>query len=223
MTVEEIIVDIPNVKETSALEAAVTKIAKSNTSTGCIIQLPLFDKNQNVIHKGHHSAVDILRRERLLIKDVDGMHPCSEALYHFLDYRASLPFNLSCTPAAVLRLLSYHNVDIVGKRAVVIGRSSIVGLPMVNSLLMDKYRMTVTSPHRSDTNLKEYTKNADLIIVAAGKPSLITADMIKKDSILVDVGINRVPCSKNSSGYELVGDIDPDVCLFLLFFFYFHF
>lgn len=174
-----------------------------------IIQLPILDTSGNLIPKAHRSAIDYLRRTNLLVKDVDGMHPCSVCLSNYLNQENS--FRFPCTPFGVLKLISHYKLDLKYKQAVIIGRSSIVGMPLITTLLEDKYKMTVISPHESDKDLKGHTLRADLIIIAAGVPSLIKPDMIKEGVVLIDIGINRVSCTENDSGFKLVGDIDAEV------------
>jgi methylenetetrahydrofolate dehydrogenase (NADP+)/methenyltetrahydrofolate cyclohydrolase len=107
---------------------------------------------------------------------------------------------LPCTPAGIVRLLDFYNISVEGKSCVVIGRSNIVGKPM--ALLLLERNGTVTVCHSKTKNLKEVTKAADIIIVAIGKPRFLTADMVKADAVIVDVGINRGDDGK------LVGDVD---------------
>lgn len=196
------------------LNTTVKELAHCPDTTGLIIQVPILDVNGNMIRKAHRQAIDYLRQTDLLVKDVDGMHPCSVCLSNYLDQENTYRF--PCTPLGVLKLIKYYKLDLQFKQAVVIGRSSIVGMPLITTLLEDKYKMTVTSPHESDTNLSRHTSNADLIIVAAGVPSLITADMIKEGAILIDIGINRVKCTENNSGYKLVGDINNEVNIYFM-------
>ncbi|MBQ7668876.1 MAG: bifunctional methylenetetrahydrofolate dehydrogenase/methenyltetrahydrofolate cyclohydrolase FolD [Clostridia bacterium] len=108
---------------------------------------------------------------------------------------------VSCTPNGILAMLKHENVDISGKHCVIVGRSNIVGKPM--SSLMLKENATVTICHSKTTNLTEITKQADILIVAIGKPKFITKDMVKKDAVVIDVGINRIDG-------KLIGDVDFD-------------
>lgn len=192
------------------LEDKVKELADSDRTHGIIIQLPVLDNEGKTIPHAQRNAIDYLRKKDLLVKDVDGMHPCSEVLYRYLKKDTPNQYNLSCTPLGVLKLMQHFKVDITHKHGVIIGRSSIVGLPLINGFLEDHYKMTITSPHVSDPDLARHTRNADLIIVAAGVPSLIKPDMIKKGSILIDIGINRVSNVRKPRGYEIVGDIDVE-------------
>ncbi|WP_320129264.1 bifunctional 5,10-methylenetetrahydrofolate dehydrogenase/5,10-methenyltetrahydrofolate cyclohydrolase [uncultured Sphaerochaeta sp.] len=136
-------------------------------------------------------------------KDVDGFHP--ETVGKLL---IGLPCFVSCTPKGVLEILDYYKIETQGKHVVVLGRSNIVGKPMA-ALLMQKGRdATVTVCHSKTKNLKEITKLADILISAIGKPFFVTADMVKPDSVIIDVGINRIEDATQKRGYRLVGDVD---------------
>lgn len=128
-------------------------------------------------------------------KDVDAFHPYSAGSIMTGDYTF-----LPCTPAGVMEMLAYYNIDIIGKNCVVVGRSNIVGKPMA-MLLLHK-NGTVTVAHSKTTNLTEVCKQADILVAAVGKPKFITCDMIKEGAIVIDVGINR-----DANG-KLCGDVD---------------
>ena len=138
-------------------------------------------------------------------KDVDGFHPCNVGKMVI-----GLPAYLPATPAGIVELLKRYEIPTQGKHCVVIGRSNIVGTPM--AVLMsrkDKYAdCTVTICHSRTQNIKEMTLQADILIVALGKPHFVTADMIKEGAVVVDVGIHRIPSDKTKSGFRLVGDVD---------------
>ena len=129
-------------------------------------------------------------------KDVDAFHPENVGKIFLGNYDF-----LPCTPAGIIRLLEYYKVEISGKRCVVIGRSNIVGKPMAHLLL--ERNGTVTVCHSKTKNLAEITKQADILIVAVGKPQFVTADMVKEGAVVIDVGINRVDG-------KIVGDVDFD-------------
>ncbi len=142
-------------------------------------------------------------------KDVDGFHPFNVGL--MLIGRGRL---LPCTPHGIIKLLEYYKIDPQGKEAVVVGRSNIVGKP-VAVLLMQKGKManaTVTVAHSQTANLKEVCKRADILIAAIGRPKTITADMVKKGAVIIDVGVNRIDDPKSDKGYRLVGDVDFEEC-----------
>lgn len=129
-------------------------------------------------------------------KDVDGFHPFNTG-----KLMAGLETFVPCTPRGIMHLLAAYNISLAGKHAVVVGRSNIVGKPMA-SLLMAR-DATVTVCHSKTSDLKEFTRSADILVVAVGRPRLITADMVKPGAVVVDVGINRLP-------EGLVGDVDFD-------------
>lgn len=173
-------------------------VGKLNADTdvdGYIVQLPL---------PKHISEQKIL----LAIdpdKDVDGFHPCNVG-----KMVTGLPTYLPATPAGIVELLKRYHIPTQGKHCVVIGRSNIVGTPM--SVLMSRKAeyadCTVTICHSRTHNIKEYTLQADILIVALGKPHFVTADMVKEGAVIVDVGIHRIASDKTKSGFRLVGDVD---------------
>ena len=118
------------------------------------------------------------------IKDVDGFHPVNTGKM-LSGYGELLP----CTPCGILKLLDYYGIETEGKHAVVLGRSDIVGKPLAAMLL--KKNATVTVCHSKTNNIKDITKTADILISAVGKAGLITADMVKSNATVIDVGINR--------------------------------
>lgn len=130
------------------------------------------------------------------MKDVDAFHPQNVGHIMIGDYTF-----LPCTPAGIMEMLNYYNIDITGKECVVVGRSNIVGKPM-NMLLLHK-NGTVTVAHSKTVNLSEVTRRADILVAAVGKPRFITADMVKENAVVIDVGINRVEG-------KLCGDVDFD-------------
>ncbi len=128
-------------------------------------------------------------------KDVDGFNPVNVG-------KLSIGVDgfISCTPFGIMKLLEEYNIDLEGKNAVIIGRSNIVGKPMAQCLLAKN--ATVTICHSRTKNIAELTKNADIIITAIGKPKFLTEDMVKNNSIIIDVGINRMEDG------SLIGDVD---------------
>ena len=115
---------------------------------------------------------------------------------------------VACTPAGIIELLKRAGVNTSGKRAVVIGRSIIVGKPMALLLMRKGMDATVTVCHSRSENLAQICAQADILIAAVGRPNTVTADMVKDGAVVIDVGINRVPSSETKSGYRLVGDVD---------------
>lgn len=130
-------------------------------------------------------------------KDVDGFHPINVG-------KLSIGEDcfISCTPYGVIRMLEEYNIDIEGKNAVIIGRSNIVGKPLIQCLLQKN--ATVTVCHSKTKNLHDIVRNADIVIAAIGKAKFITSDMIRDGAVVIDVGINRMDDGK------LVGDVDFD-------------
>ncbi len=166
---------------------------------GILVQLPLPDH---------------IRREQILeavhpAKDVDGFHPVNVGRMTVGDPAALVP----CTPQGVIELLVRSGVETRGQNAVVVGRSNIVGRPMGQLLLAEERRggdATVTVAHLFTRDLAEHTRMADILVVAAGHPGLITADMVKPGAVVIDVGINRVEDASREKGYRLVGDVAFD-------------
>ena len=138
-------------------------------------------------------------------KDVDGFHPVNVGRLTL-----DLPTFISATPYGIMELLERYDIPTSGKHVVVIGRSHIVGRPM--SILMSQKRKagnaTVTVAHSRTTNLEALTKKADIVIAALGIPKFLTADMVKNDAVVIDVGITRVDDPSKKKGYRIVGDVD---------------
>jgi methylenetetrahydrofolate dehydrogenase (NADP+)/methenyltetrahydrofolate cyclohydrolase len=138
-------------------------------------------------------------------KDVDGFHPMNVGKM-MVGEKAFLP----CTPHGVIQLLLRSGVTIEGANTVIVGRSNIVGKPLANMLIQknDKGNATVTVCHTRTADLAWHTRQADIIIAAAGRPNTITADMVKDGVVVIDVGVNRVEDATKKKGYRLVGDVD---------------
>ena len=139
-------------------------------------------------------------------KDVDGFHPVNAGKLLAGDPNGFVP----CTPAGIQVLLRESGVRTPGKTCVVIGRSNIVGKPMAALLMQDNdhANCTVTVCHRHTVDLKAHARAADILIVAAGRPRMVTADIVKPGAVVIDVGMNRVPDSTAKGGTRLVGDVD---------------
>ena len=160
---------------------------------GILVQLPLPK------HIDSNSVINSIRPE----KDVDGFHPVNAGLLSI-----GTPRFIPCTPKGIMKILEYYKVNLRGKHVVVLGRSNIVGRPMsiLTSLKTNGANSTTTICHSGSSNIEKFTKIADIIIVALGVPNYLTKDMIKKDAILIDVGINRVN-DNSEKGYKLCGDV----------------
>jgi methylenetetrahydrofolate dehydrogenase (NADP+)/methenyltetrahydrofolate cyclohydrolase len=139
-------------------------------------------------------------------KDVDGFHPVNVGKM-LIGERDGF---ISCTPAGIQVLLKESGVKTPGKNCVIIGRSNIVGKPMAALMMQDNddANCTVTVCHRHTANLKAHTKKADILIVAAGRPRIVTCEMVKAGAVVIDVGTNRVADPQSTSGKKLVGDVD---------------
>ncbi len=154
---------------------------------GILVQLPLSG------HIDENKVIETIVPE----KDVDGFHPVSVGKMVI-----GLPGFRPCTPSGIMELLKRTGVDLVGKEAVVVGRSNIVGKPI--SLMLLAESATVTVAHSKTRDLGEVTRRADVLVVATGRPNMITADMVKEGVVVIDVGVNRL------DGGKLVGDVDFD-------------
>jgi methylenetetrahydrofolate dehydrogenase (NADP+)/methenyltetrahydrofolate cyclohydrolase len=140
-------------------------------------------------------------------KDADGLHPVNIGKM-VMGEKAFL----SCTPHGVLQLLVRSGVTIDGAHAVIVGRSNLVGKPLANMLIQKSPagNATVTVCHTRTKNLAHFTRQADILIAAIGRPGTITADMVKDGAVVIDVGVSRVDDATKNAGYRLVGDVDFD-------------
>ena len=136
-------------------------------------------------------------------KDVDGFHPENAGLLAI-----GQPRYIPCTPKGIIKILEYENITLSRKHVVVIGRSNIVGRPIsiLTSLKKENSNGTTTLCHSGTLDMKRFTKQADVMIAALGRPNHITGDMLKPGAVVIDVGINRVNAD-NEKGYKLVGDV----------------
>ena len=164
----------------------IRQLNADDTVDGILVQLPL------PAHISEAKVIETISRE----KDVDGFHPLNVAALW-----QKQPCILPCTPKGIIKMLKAAGVEIEGKRAVVIGRSNIVGLP-VAKLLLDR-NATVTIAHSRTRNLPELTRQAEILVVAIGRPKFVTADMVSDGAVVIDVGVNRDP----ETG-KLCGDVD---------------
>ena len=139
-------------------------------------------------------------------KDVDCFHPVSVG-----NMILERPGFLPCTPHGILMLLREYNIPVSGANVVIVGRSNIVGKPLANLLVRREYNATVTLCHTGTKDLAYYTLQADILISAVGKPSIIKPDMVKEGAAVIDVGINRLADTTAKKGYIVCGDVDPAV------------
>ena len=169
------------------LEGTVLALNADEQVHGILVQLPLPK------HIDEEKVLDSISP----LKDVDGFHPQNVGALCI-----GKPGFVSCTPAGVIQLLKRSGIEIAGKECVVVGRSNIVGKPM--ALLLLRENGTVTVAHSRTKDLKEVTKRADILVVAVGKPKMITAEYVKEGAVVIDVGINR------DENNKLCGDVDYD-------------
>ena len=180
-------IELPEDTTEDELLAKIDELNNNSDVHGILVQLPL---------PKHISEDNVINRISP-DKDVDAFHPTNVGKIMIGNYDF-----LPCTPAGIMELLHFYNVDISGKECVVVGRSNIVGKPM--SLLLLAENGTVTVCHSRTKDLAEVTKRADILVVAIGKPAFIKAPMVKEGAIVIDVGINRLENGK------LCGDVDYD-------------
>ena len=174
----------------------IDSLNSDNSIHGILIQLPLPE------HLNEELVLNTINPN----KDVDGFHPINIG-----KLLIGSPNFIPCTPQGCLEILKYYDIPVQSKHVVIIGRSNIVGKPLM-ALLSQKFEIgnaTVTICHTGTDNISYYTKQADIIIVAIGKALFLTSDMIKENVDIIDVGINRVD-DDSEKGYKIVGDVDYD-------------
>jgi len=175
---------LPESTTEEELLALIKELNEKKSINGILCQLPL----------PKHLDEKLIINSIIPEKDVDAFHPVNVGKIMIGDFDF-----VPCTPAGVMEMLAYENIDVEGKNCVVIGRSNIVGKPM-NMLLLHK-NGTVTICHSRTKNLKEICKEADILVAAVGRPKFVTVDMVKEGAVVIDVGINRVDG-------KLCGDVD---------------
>ena len=164
---------------------------------GILVQLPLPDSSME------QDVIATIRPD----KDVDGFHPISIGRMML-----GLPAFLPCTPHGILQILKRSGIPTAGAHVVIVGRSNIVGRPLAN-MLSQKSELgnaTVTMCHTRTKDIGAYTRQADIVVAAAGHPHTITAGMVRKGAVVIDVGVNRVEDPSAKNGYRLIGDVDFD-------------
>ena len=170
----------------------VEQVNQDEDIDGFIVQLPL----------PPHISVDRVTERIRPDKDVDGF-----TNQNFGSIVSNTPLLLPATPFGVMELLRRHGVDTVGKHAVVVGASRIAGAPL-SMMLAEQGRATVTICHKYTVDLASHTRHADILLVAVGKPGLISAEMVKEGAVVVDIGTTRVADHSKASGYAIRGDVD---------------
>lgn len=184
------LISMPESVSESELLDTIARLNGDAEVDGILVQLPL----------PRHIDEDKVIAAISLEKDVDGFHPLNVARLWL-----GMPCVLPCTPKGVMRMLADCGITTEGKRAVVVGRSNIVGQPMAKLLLNGN--ATVTIAHSRTKNLAEVTREADILVAAVGRPRMIGADMIKEGAVVIDVGVNRDPATG-----KLCGDVDFAAC-----------
>ena len=185
---EEIIFD--NSVETNEIVKKINELNNDSSVNGILVQLPLYR------HLDMNKILDSISYK----KDVDGFHPLTLGKLFIGEDETFIP----CTPKGIMTILDSINTKYEGKHAVIVGRSRIVGKPISQILL--KSGATVTICHSKTDDISQYTKTADILVVAVGKPHIISKDMVKSGAIVIDVGINRVEG-------KLLGDVDTQEVL----------
>jgi len=178
----------------SQLLRLIERLNHSEKIHGILVQLPL---PKQISESRIIEAIDFR-------KDVDGFHPVNIG-----KLVAGEKCFLPCTPAGIYELLVRSGIETSGKHVVVIGRSNIVGKPIANILLQKHSgNSVVTIVHTGAKDISYFTKQADILIAAIGKPKFVTKEMVKENAVIIDVGINRIEDSTTKTGYKIVGDVD---------------
>ncbi|KAA6350702.1 Bifunctional protein FolD protein [termite gut metagenome] len=179
------------------LLAKVRELNVDDDVDGFIVQLPL------PVHISEQKIIETIDYR----KDVDGFHPINVGRMFI-----GLPCYVSATPNGILELLKYYQIETMGKKCVILGRSSIVGKPMAALMMRKAYPgdATVTVCHSHSKDLIKECREADIIIAALGQPEFVTAGMVKDGAVVIDVGTTRVPSEKTKSGFKLTGDVKFD-------------
>ncbi|KAB2605170.1 bifunctional protein FolD 2 [Pyrus ussuriensis x Pyrus communis] len=191
--IKSVDIDLPENVSQDDLIAKVHELNATSDVHGILVQLPL----------PNHINEEKVLSEISIEKDVDGFHPLNIGK---LAMKGREPLFLPCTPKGCLELLSRSGISIRGKKAVVVGRSNIVGLPV--SLLLLKADATVTVVHSRTPDPESFIREADIIIAAAGQATMIKGSWIKPGAAVIDVGTNAIDDPSRKSGYRLVGDVD---------------
>lgn len=185
-----------DIKESELLDT-IAELNADPAIHGILVQLPLpkgFDEKKviNAIAPG---------------KDVDGFTPVNVGRM-LIGEKCFLP----CTPHGIIKLIEFSGMDLNGKSAVVIGRSNIVGKPVAVLLSRKETNATVTLCHTGTKDVAKFTREADVVVVAAGRPNTLSGDMLKAGAVVIDVGVNRIPDETKPKGFRLVGDADFESC-----------
>lgn len=185
-------IELPTSTTQAELRAIVEELNGRQDVHGILVQLPL----------PKHIDPGEIQSAIALTKDVDCLHPANVGLLAQKDRQARF---LPCTPAGIMRLIGESGLELDGANAVVLGRSSIVGMPM--ALLLTRANATVTIAHSHTRDLAGLCRQADLLVAAVGRPEMVRGDWIKEGATVIDVGVNRVEDKNARRGYRLVGDV----------------
>ena len=180
---------------TSEIVELINKLNSQKDVHGILVQLPL---PKDIDESFVLNSIDPR-------KDVDGFHPFNLGLL-----MSGSPSFIPCTPLGIIKMLEFYKIRTHGKNVVIVGRSNIVGKPIA-MLLAQKFKIgnsTVTICHSATKNLRSYTIQADILIVAIGSPNFINSTMVKDRAVIIDVGINRVDDEISAKGYKIIGDVD---------------
>jgi methylenetetrahydrofolate dehydrogenase (NADP+) / methenyltetrahydrofolate cyclohydrolase len=189
-------INMPAATTLAELLAQIERLNEDAAIHGILVQMPL----------PKHLDAEVVIRTILPAKDVDGFHPVNVGKNLIGERDGFVP----CTPAGVQEMLARSGTETKGKECVIVGRSNIVGKPMMALMVQNgpSANATVTVCHSATRNLKEHTLRADILIVAAGKAKMVTGDMVREGAVVIDVGINRIEDASTKSGFRLVGDVD---------------
>ena len=188
---------LPSDTEETVVREHILSLNAQDGLHGILVQSPLPK------HMDEEALTDLIDPA----KDVDGFHP--QNLGRLVQGRTD--GMLPCTPSGVMRMLRWANIDLKGKRAVVLGRSRIVGMPAALLLAAKGADATVTVVHSRTEDAESICQEADIVVAAVGRPNMVTSSWVKPGAIVVDVGINRVDDTTRERGWRLAGDVNPNV------------
>ncbi len=188
---------LPEATTEEELLAQIRELNSDPSIHGILVQLPV------PRHIREKAVIDAIAPE----KDVDGFTPVNVGRM-MIGEECFLP----CTPHGIIKLIEFAGMDLKGKYAVVIGRSNIVGKPVAALLARKETNATVTLCHTGTPDVAAFTRVADVVVVATGKPHTLTGAMLKPGAVVIDVGVNRIPDATKPKGFRLVGDADFESC-----------
>ena len=188
---------LPEETTQAELVGLVRELNEDPAIHGILVQLPVPK------HISDKAVIDAIAPE----KDVDGFTPVNVGKM-LIGEECFLP----CTPHGIIKLIEFSGMDIKGKHAVVIGRSNIVGKPVAVLLSRKETNATVTLCHTGTKDIASFTRQADIVVVAAGRPDTLTGDMLKEGAVVIDVGVNRIADASRPKGFRLAGDADYESC-----------